>query len=96
MPGIAEHIAYKYYADDACPIYSFGPKFSFLNEQIREQLLGGMTMVLHRMIELKSDPDNRTLPESVYLTPNGDRYESLVQLDFNSLVSIDFFIVFLE
>ena len=47
-------------------------------------------MVLHRMVKLKSDPDDRTLPESVYFAPNGDRYESLVQLDFNSLVRFSF------
>ena len=86
MPGIAESIAYQYYNDEACPIFSFGSKFGFLNQQIREQLLGGMTMVLHRMVVLKSDPAQRHLPDSVYLTPNGQRYESLLQLDFNSLV----------
>ena len=44
-------------------------------------------MVLHRLVILKSEPEERNLPTSAYLTPNGQRYESLLQLDFNSLVS---------
>ena len=55
-------------------------------------------MVLHRMVVLKSEPAQRHLPDSVYLTPNGQRYESLLQLDFNSLVNgyfvMNFFLEF--
>ena len=87
MPGIAEHIAYKFYNPEAWPIYSFGANFKTLNEQVRDQLLGGMTLVLHRMVVLKSSPEQRTLPSSVYLAPNGEPFQKLLQLDFNSLVS---------
>ena len=44
-------------------------------------------MVLHRFISLKSHPADRSLAASAYVAPNGERYESLLQLDFNSLVS---------
>ena len=50
-----------------------------------------MTLVLHRMVELKTEEHERDLPDSVYLAPNGNRYESLVQLDFNSLVITIYF-----
>ena len=87
LPGIAEDIAYQFYNEEASPIFSFGSKFGFLNEQVREQLTGGMCLVLHRYISLKSDPEDRLLADSAYLAPNGEPYESLLQLDFNSLVS---------
>ena len=45
-----------------------------------------MTLVLHRMIVLNSSPSERYLPDSVYLSPNGQPYKKLLQLDFNSLV----------
>jgi hypothetical protein len=35
LPGVAEHIAYKFYDENACPIYSFGPQFKKYNEEIR-------------------------------------------------------------
>lgn len=45
-------------------------------------------MVLHRMIILeKAGPIDHSLPESVYRAPSGGRFQKLLQLDFNSLVS---------
>ena len=84
MPGIAQHIAFKYYDEKCCPVYSFSQKFSELNADIRSQLFGGMTVVLGRAINLNPNPDSR-YPASTYQAANGDRFIRMLFVDFNSL-----------
>ena len=83
LPGIAEHIAYKYYDAKAPPIYSFGKMFGDLNAEIRSQLYGGMVMVFHRLICL--DHTETNFPESAYKAANNEEFKLLSFLDFNSL-----------
>ena len=45
LPALAQGLSLKYYDETSAPIYSFGKNFGWLNEQIRQQLTGGMCMV---------------------------------------------------
>ena len=88
LPGIAENIAYQCYDTTCPPIYTFGKKFEDYNKEIRQQLHGGMTMVLHRMISLEEPSGD--LPPAVHYAPNGDRYKRVTTFDFNSLYPFAF------
>ena len=85
LPGVAERIAYQFFNPAALPIYSFSEKCKDYNIQIRSQLHGGMTMVLHRLLEV--NPSERIHPKCVYQAKNGKDYKRLSLYDFNSLVS---------
>ena len=88
LPGIAEYIAYQFYDTDCPPIYTFGPNFAKFNQQIRSQLHGGMTMVLHRMISLHEPSPE--FPLTVFQNSDGDRYKRITTYDFNSLYPFAF------
>ena len=45
LPGLAQSLAFKFYKNTSAPIYSFGQEFGWLNEEIRENLIGGLNMV---------------------------------------------------
>ena len=83
LPGIAEKIAFNFYNPNSPAIYSFGKDFGKYNQEIRNQLHGGMTMVLHRMIDL-GEP-NPNYPKGIYENADGKRYKKLASYDFNSL-----------
>ena len=53
LPSISQNVAFSKYHPEAYPLYSFSDEFSFLNVQIREQLFGGMTMVMSRLMLVK-------------------------------------------
>ena len=44
LPGVAQHLAFKYYDEKATAIYTLGKSFTEYNEKIRQQLHGGMTL----------------------------------------------------
>ena len=63
-------------------IWSVGPEFGFLNKLIRESLLGGPTLLMHRHCEIS--PQNPTIYDSkVYRTDSGEIYRRLIAYDFN-------------
>ena len=83
LPAVAEAIAYKNYDKESDPIYTFSDDFRWLNEEVRSALNGGMTLVMHRLLHLTKD--ERVFPEPAYVAPNGQNYEKMLFLDYNSL-----------
>ena len=82
LPGISEEIMWSYY-DSTCPkMFSFHSEYGYLNKNIREKLHGGPTVIFHRHAEIKNQGQ---YDESVYSTPNGNKYIRIVSYDFNAL-----------
>ena len=87
---------WSFYDQDAPKMFSFGPAYGFLNQQIRDKLQGGPTIIFHRHAEIKNG-DGR-FHKSVYEVPNGSKYNRLVRfvnlLDFflKSTCSFDGFL----
>ena len=82
LPGVSEDIMWNLY-DEQCPkMFSFHSEYGFLNQRIREKLLGGPTILFHRHCEIKRIG---SYPESVYSVPNGSKYSKLISYDFNAL-----------
>ena len=52
LPAISESIMWEFYDSDAAQMFSFTEKYGFLNKKIRENLMGGPTMVFHRHAEV--------------------------------------------
>ena len=44
LPGVAQYLAFRYYDEKETAIYTFGKSFKTYNDQIRQQLHGGMTL----------------------------------------------------
>ena len=77
------------YNPAAYPIYSFNGKYEFLNQEIRSQLYGGMTMVLHRLSKVRPGgyrDEEMVYPKSAYTTSDGSMIQKIQFWDFNSLV----------
>ena len=87
LPGIAEFLAYKYYNENAAPIYSFGQKFSKYNKEIREDgLIGGICVVFCRMLVAGIAPAvHKNFPQAAFQGKNGELYRSIRCFDVNSL-----------
>ena len=89
LPGLAQHVAYKFYDTKAAPIYSFGESFSLYNQDIRNNLDGGLCMVFHRMMVVGQQnflrENGEPLPEAALKTPNGEYFQRITSFDFNSL-----------
>ena len=62
-------------------VFSFGEEFKFLNERLRESLLGGPTICFHRHCEINQSGGEHH--ESVYKCPNGLPYKKIISFDFN-------------
>ena len=80
IPKAAETIAYKLYDPLAPYIVSFNDKNN-LREEFRKNLIGGLTSVYHRFINLRDDSG----PVASRFAPNGDPFTHLTFFDFNSL-----------
>jgi hypothetical protein len=81
---MAQKIAFIQYDATMPPIYSIPPTAAFFYNDCRAKLLGGICQVFHRAIYLNEKADSR-IPKAATTAPNGERYKSLVSLDFNSL-----------
>lgn len=55
LPSLAQSIAFKFYGDNCAPIYSFGQEFGWINEEIRDHLIGGLVMVFKEKVLIVSD-----------------------------------------
>jgi hypothetical protein len=89
LPGLAQHIAFKFYDEKAVPIYSFGKDFELYNKEIRQNLDGGLCMVFHRMMVVGEQNFTRQngeeLPENALKAPNGKYFKRISSFDFNSV-----------
>jgi hypothetical protein len=92
LPGLAQHVALKFYDESVAPIYSFGENFLFYNKEIRNNLDGGLCMVFHRMMAVGEQNHTREngekLPESAIRAPNGELFQRISSFDFNSVSKI--------
>jgi hypothetical protein len=89
LPGLAQHVAFKFYDKTAAPIYSFGKSFGSYNNEIRDNLDGGLCMVFHRMMVVGEQNHRREngdlLPEAALKAQNGDFFQRISSFDFNSV-----------
>lgn len=69
-------------SDNSLPrVYTFNEKFSSLREKFRANMIGGLTSVFHRHLDLSG---NCSSPFEARHVPNGDRLTHVIFLDFNS------------
>ena len=73
LPGFAEKLCYRFYDDLSPSIFTFGKSFREFNNEIRKNLNGGMTMVLHRHASL--GPIEEDKPREVFFTDSGEKYK---------------------
>ena len=78
LPGFAEKMCYEFYDVKSPAIFTFGKSFNGLNKEVRKNLHGGMTMVLHRHISL--GPVEIDKPKEVFYADNGERYQRVESL----------------
>ena len=83
LPGLSESIMWSLFDGSFGKIYSLGPKFGFLNKQIRDSLLGGPCLVFHRHSVIQPENSPEIYDQSVYFTPSGERNRKIVSFDFN-------------
>lgn len=83
LPAVAETIAYKNYDKKSDPVYTFSNDFKWLNDEVRSSLNGGMCLVLHRLVHVTEGP--KIYPDAAYQAKNGEDFQKLLFLDFNSL-----------
>ncbi|CBY40627.1 unnamed protein product, partial [Oikopleura dioica] len=81
---MAQKLAFIQYDKTLPPIYSIPPKAAFFYKDCRKKLLGGICQVFHWLIYLNANADPR-IPKTATTAPNGERYKSVMSLDFNSL-----------
>ena len=82
LPAFAQQCMFREYEKDEPLCYSFCKKQAELRKMFRENLRGGLVNVYHRAIDLTGRND---VPKSAQVAPSGDKYSSLLFLDFNSL-----------
>ena len=82
LPAVAESAMWKLYDCNESRIFSFPQRFSHLNSIIRENILGGPSIVFHRHLETKLSGE---YPKSVYYAPGGERIQEINSFDFNAL-----------
>ena len=52
LPAISESIMWQYYDPNSPNMFSFNEKYGFLNKKIRDNLMGGPTIIFHRHAEV--------------------------------------------
>jgi hypothetical protein len=91
LPGIAEKLAYMNFDEACAPIFSYSERFKKFNEEIRDQLFGGCTMVFKRLVNLGENTGE--LPKTVHESKTGHKWKKAELLDFNRyLISLVFFL----
>ena len=89
LPGLAQHVAFKFYDKTAAPIYSFGRSSQDYNKEIRKNLDGGLCMLFHRMMVVGEQNYTREngapLPEAAIKAPNEEVFQRISSFDFNSV-----------
>ena len=61
--------------------WTFSTKYSHIRELFRKSMIGGLTNVYHRHLDLTGKTDS---PLAARTVPNGDKLSHIVFLDFNS------------
>lgn len=82
LPRFAQMCMLKEYAISAPLCYSFNSKMENVRDLFRENLMGGLVNVYHRMTDLTKQTD---VPRVTQYAPNGEPFTRICFWDFNSL-----------
>ena len=82
LPGLAEKVMWSKFSSSKYSPYTFGNKFGHLNKLIRENLMGGLSCVFARHIEVGSSADK--FDSNVTTAANGQKFQRIVAMDANS------------
>ena len=82
LPGLAERVMWSLYCQKDNKPYSFGNKFGFVNKIIRENLIGGLSCVFKRHVEINSKTE--MYGQAVHRAKNGQPFSQLIAYDANS------------
>ena len=82
LPRFAQMCMLKEYDTEAPLCYSFNSKMEIVRDLFRENLMGGLVNVYHRMTDLTGQEG---VPRVTQYAPNGDPFTRLEFFDFNSL-----------
>ena len=85
LPALSEMVMWRQFDKSKNAPYSFAGKFGFLNEMLRENLIGGLASVFKRHVEV-GDCSTK-YADCVHLAPNGQPFSRLVAYDANSKLS---------
>ena len=78
-------------ADTNLPaVFTFYEKFSFIRELFRANVIGGLSSVFHRHLDLSGGDS----PFEARHVPNGDKLTHAIFLDFNRYVAYRFTVKF--
>ena len=82
LPGFAERVMWSMYSQEYNRPYSFSEKFGFVNKILRDNLMGGLSCVFKRHVEINSDVE--TFSTRVHRAANGQKFTKLMAFDANS------------
>ena len=82
LPKYAQNCMFQDYDQNEPYCYSFSSTNSEIRELFRDNLLGGLVNVYHRMTDLSDQPD---LPRSAQFSENGEKFTRIQFFDFNAL-----------
>ena len=82
LPSLAERVMWSKYSSKRYSPYTVGNKFGHLNKLIRENLMGGLSCVFARHIEVGSAADKFDM--NVTTAANGQKFQRIVAMDANS------------
>ena len=82
LPGLAEQVMWSKFNSDNYAAYTFSDRFGHINRLIRQNLMGGLSCVFARHIEV--GPVATNFNQNVTTAPNGQRFDRIVAMDANS------------
>ena len=82
LPGYAERVLWNMYSIDLDKPYSFSSKHGFVSKIIRENLMGGLSCVFKRHVEIDVLEEN--FSPAVHRAANGEKFTKLIAYDANS------------
>ena len=82
LPKYAQNCMFQDYDKNEPFCYSFSSTNTEIRKLFRENLLGGLVNVYHRMTDLSGQQD---LPKSAQFSENGDKFTRIQFFDFNAL-----------
>ena len=81
LPSMASAILWKHYDYKINKPYSFGKKHAHLSEEIRKNIMGGLSTVFCRHAEVGGE---KRYDDVVHTVPNGNPIKKIDCVDFNS------------
>lgn len=82
LPKYAQNCMFQDYDQDQPFCYSFSSTNGEIRQLFRENLLGGLVNVYHRMTDLSNQPN---VPRSSQYAENGEKFTRIQFFDFNAL-----------